>query len=123
ASMTTHSTPPCASAFATVSPAIPAPTTTTRSTGPVTPPRTSARPSSKFPAVNPDTPRVGEFAHVTSGETGGRGGAPARAGQARRSGASPPQGRNGPCQVKRSRDEVTPAGAAPGRPRGHSRPG
>jgi hypothetical protein len=43
-------------AFATVSPAIPAPITTTRSTGPATPAGTSARPSSKLSAVNPATP-------------------------------------------------------------------
>src|SRR5207253_11103552 len=53
ASSTTHCTPAQVSAFATVSPAIPAPTTSTRSTGRATPPGTSVRPSSKLPAVNP----------------------------------------------------------------------
>ncbi len=56
ASSTTHSAPACVRAFATVKPAIPAPTTTTRSTGPATPPGTSARPSSKLSAVNATTP-------------------------------------------------------------------
>ena len=50
-SSTTQSTPPCASAFATVKPAMPAPITTTRFTGSVNPPGTSGRPSSYLPAA------------------------------------------------------------------------
>src|SRR6266480_1019472 len=66
ASSTTHSTPPWVRAFATVNPAIPAPTTTTRSTGPAAPAGTSARPSSKPSAVNPATP-IGEMPHAIPG--------------------------------------------------------
>ena len=55
ASSTTHATPACASALATVNPAIPAPTTTTRSTGPVTKPGTSDRPPSYVPSISTAT--------------------------------------------------------------------
>ncbi len=51
ASRTTHSTPAWWSALATVSPAMPAPTTRTRRTGPAMPPGTSRLPSSKRPAL------------------------------------------------------------------------
>ena len=51
ASSTTHSTPAWVSALATVSPAMPAPTTTTRSTGPRTPPGIPVCPSSNKVAM------------------------------------------------------------------------